>query len=107
IGAWALAVVTGLAVVLSLAAVWAVRRSFPQYSGAARLAGLTAPVTVYRDRHGIPQIYADDADDLFRAQGYVHAQERFWEMDFRRHVTAVMLSELLGEEQLDTQEVVQ
>ena len=45
-------------------------------------------VTVIRDDHGIPQIYADTTDDLFFAQGYVQAQDRFFEMDFRRHVTA-------------------
>ncbi|HKE50801.1 MAG TPA: penicillin acylase family protein [Actinomycetes bacterium] len=66
------------------------------------LPGLSAPVTVYRDEWGIPHIYADTADDLFKAQGYVHAQDRFWEMDIRRHVTAGRLSELFGEDQFET-----
>ena len=61
-----------------------------------RGAGLAAPVTVYRDAAGIPQIFAETDHDLFLAQGYVHAQDRFWEMDFRRHVTAGRLSELFG-----------
>ena len=43
-----------------------VRRSFPQLSGSAELRGLGAPVSVQRDAHGIPQIYADTAEDLFR-----------------------------------------
>ena len=55
-----------------------------------------------RDAHGIPQIYASTATDLFRAQGYVHAQDRFWEMDFRRHVTAGRLAELFGPSQVAT-----
>jgi penicillin G amidase len=99
---WAFTALLALAVVAGIAGVWAVRRSFPQYGGALRLAGLTAPVTVYRDAHAIPQIYAQNLPDLMRAQGYIHAQERFWEMDFRRHVTAGRLSELFGGSQLDT-----
>ena len=51
-----------------------------------------------RDEHGIPQIYADTVDDLMRAQGFVHAQDRFFEMDVRRHVTAGRLAELFGED---------
>jgi penicillin amidase len=85
---------------------WTVRRSFPQLSGSATLPGLGAPVTVERDAHGVPQLWADTAEDLFRAQGYVHAQDRFWEMDFRRHVTAGRLSELFGPDQVDTDEFV-
>ena len=64
--------------------------------GSLSLPGLSATVSVMRDDHGIPQVYADTADDLFRAQGYVQAQDRFFEMDFRRHVTAGRLSELVG-----------
>jgi penicillin amidase len=99
---WSLATVVALAVVLAGVGVWAVRRPFPQYSGVARLPGLAAPVTVYRDGQGVPQVYARDAGDLFRAQGYVHAQERFWEMDFRRHVTSGRLAELFGKSQVTT-----
>ncbi|HEU4423301.1 MAG TPA: penicillin acylase family protein, partial [Pilimelia sp.] len=79
-----------------------VRRSFPQYGGEVRLPGLAADVTVIRDDHGVPQIYAGSTADLFRAQGYVHAQERFWEMDFRRHITAGRLAELFGADQVAT-----
>ena len=82
--------------------VWTVMRSFPQTSGTLKLPGLSAAVTVARDSAGVPQITARTADDLFRAQGYVHAQDRFWEMDFRRHVTSGRLSELFGESQLPT-----
>ncbi len=81
---------------------WMVRRSYPQTSGSIDVAGLSAPVTVLRDPHGIPNIYADTTEDLFFAQGYVHAQDRFWQMDFNRHITAGRLSELVGESQLDT-----
>ena len=82
--------------------VWSVRRAFPELEGELTLPGLSAPVTVYRDQYGIPQIYAENLDDLFQAQGFVHAQDRFWEMDFRRHVTAGRLAELFGEAQVPT-----
>jgi penicillin amidase len=95
-----------LALVLTLYVRWTIRRSYPRTSGRIAVAGLSRDVTVYRDRYGIPQIYADDAGDLMRAEGYVHAQDRFWEMDFRRHVTAGRLSELFGRTTLDTDKVV-
>ncbi|MFE7775711.1 penicillin acylase family protein [Streptomyces sp. NPDC057445] len=79
-----------------------VRASFPQTTGTIELKGLGAPVDVKRDANGIPQIYADSDEDLFKAQGYVHAQDRFWEMDVRRHVTAGRLSEMFGSDQVDT-----
>ncbi|MDE3720818.1 penicillin acylase family protein [Nocardiopsis sp. N85] len=91
-----------LALVGALLGVWTVRRSFPQTSGDLALPGLNAPVTVLRDGYGVPHVYADDAHDLFMAQGFVHAQDRFWEMDFRRHVTAGRTAELFGEGQVDT-----
>jgi penicillin amidase len=96
------AALAALALVATVTVIWQVRRSFPGYSGKQRLSGLSAPVTVYRDAHGIPQVYAANAEDLFRAQGYLHAQERFWEMDFRRHITSGRLSELFGADQVDT-----
>src|SRR5665647_2807391 len=74
-----------------------VRRPLPDDSGALVLPGLTAEVTVLRDARGVPSIYADNAEDLFRAQGFVHAQDRFFEMDYRRHVTSGRLSELVGQ----------
>ncbi|MFD7310642.1 penicillin acylase family protein [Promicromonospora sp. NPDC059942] len=72
------------------------RRPLPEHSGEVQVEGLSADVRVSRDAQGVPQIYADTAEDLFRAQGYVHAQDRFFEMDYRRHVTAGRLAELVG-----------
>ncbi|MFJ6212588.1 penicillin acylase family protein [Streptomyces sp. NPDC092296] len=79
-----------------------VRASYPQVTGSVRVAGLSGPVDVERDANGIPQLYADTPEDLFRAQGYVHAQDRFWEMDVRRHITSGRLSEMFGKSQVDT-----
>ncbi|MEX3101285.1 MULTISPECIES: penicillin acylase family protein [unclassified Streptomyces] len=73
-----------------------VRASFPQTSGEIKLDGLSGPVEVKRDGYGIPQIYASSDADLFMAQGYVQAQDRFYEMDVRRHMTSGRLSEMFG-----------
>ncbi len=77
-------------------------KSFPQIDGELQVTGLDAPVDIYRDAYGIPHIYAASQHDLFFAQGYVHAQDRFWQMDFWRHQGAGRLSELLGDATLDT-----
>ena len=95
-------VVLVLVVVAASFGAWTVRRSFPQVSGEVALAGLKSEVKVLRDERGIPQIYATSSADLFYAEGYVHAQDRFWEMDFRRHITAGRLSELFGKSQVET-----
>lgn len=83
-----------------------VRKPFPQTEGTIEVPGLEGEVEVIRDAHGIPQIYADSLPDLLRAQGYVHAQDRFYEMDVRRHITSGRLSELFGEAGLETDKVV-
>ncbi|MBI5934095.1 MAG: penicillin acylase family protein [Chloroflexi bacterium] len=77
-------------------------KSFPQIDGEIKIEGLNGPVDVYRDAMGIPHIYASTAHDLFFAQGYVHAQDRFWQMDFWRHVGSGRLSEMFGEGQVNT-----
>ncbi|MFJ1830064.1 penicillin acylase family protein [Streptomyces sp. NPDC088178] len=79
-----------------------VRASYPQTTGSIKVDGLDGNVDVKRDSYGIPQLYADTDADLFRAQGFVQAQDRFWEMDVRRHMTAGRLSEMFGSGQVDT-----
>ncbi|NJP49873.1 penicillin acylase family protein [Streptomyces sp. SBST2-5] len=81
-----------------------VRASFPQTKGSITLQGLTGTVDVKRDGNGIPQIYASSDEDLFMAQGYVQAQDRFYEMDVRRHLTAGRLSEMFGKGQVENDE---
>ena len=93
-------------VVATVVGVGLVRRSFPQTSGQLTVSGLTAKVTVLRDDRGVPQIYADNPQDLFRAQGYVSAQDRFFEMDVRRHITSGRLSEMVGQDGVDADRVV-
>ncbi|MFF7448453.1 MULTISPECIES: penicillin acylase family protein [unclassified Streptomyces] len=81
-----------------------VRASFPQTKGSITLEGLSGPVDVKRDGYGIPQIYASSDEDLFMAQGYVQAQDRFYEMDVRRHMTSGRLSEMFGKGQVKNDE---
>ena len=106
---WGVYVAAGLVLVLlaGLVSGWVFyRKPLPQTSGELDVPGLEGRVEVVRDDMGIPQLYADSDADLMLAQGYVHAQERFYEMDVRRHVTAGRLSELFGEKALDTDKLV-
>jgi penicillin G amidase len=77
-------------------------RALPQISGSIRIPGLDGEVEVFRDDAGIARIVADTPHDLFLAQGYVHAQDRLWQMEVWRHVSSGRLSELFGESQLET-----
>lgn len=79
----------------------AARSALPQLDGALRTAGLSQPVTVTRDRIGVPHITAANLDDLYFAQGYVTAQDRLWQMDITRRYSAGEMSEILGEDLLE------
>jgi penicillin amidase len=74
--------------------------ALPQLDGRLQVSGLAAPVTVTRDRQGVPTIEAASLDDLFFAQGYVTAQDRLWQMDVMRRFGSGELSEILGEDLL-------
>lgn len=80
---------------------WFITKSHPQTSGALQLPGLEHPATIVRDANGVPHIYADTPHDLFMAQGYAHAQDRLWQMEFNRHVGHAQLAELFGEDLVD------
>ena len=97
-----LLVVVGFAV----AAVVVVRLPLPQTDGTMHLSGLIDEVKVARNEQGVPQIYADNTDDLFFAQGFVQAQDRFWQMDVGRHLASGRLSELFGASTLKSDELV-
>jgi acyl-homoserine lactone acylase PvdQ len=81
---------------------WLGRRRLPQTSGVLRLPGLHGPVEAIRDRWGVPHIYAVDAHDLLFGQGFVHAQDRLWQMELNRRTANGRLSELFGLVALDT-----
>jgi penicillin G amidase len=74
--------------------------ALPQLDGNLAVRGLSAPVKVTRDGHGVPAIEAANLEDLFLAQGYVTAQDRLWQMDVMRRFGAGELSEILGEDTL-------
>ena len=76
---------------------YGLRQSIPDLDGQRRLPGLRAPVEILFDRHAVPHIYARDADDGWMAVGYLHARERFWQMELYRRATGGRLSEILGE----------
>ncbi len=79
-------------------ALWSISRlRLPQTEGKMQLTGLTSPVEVLRDRWGMVHIYASSARDCLFAQGFVHAQERLWQMDFTRRVISGRLAEILGQ----------
>ncbi|HBY96325.1 MAG: penicillin acylase family protein [Ardenticatenaceae bacterium] len=98
--------VTALLVVLLLvggiAGWWLIRRPWPQVNGTVKVPGLEAAVEIHRDEWGIPHVYAQNEHDLYFAQGYVHAQDRLWQMDFQRRVGEGRLSEVLGATTLET-----
>ena len=85
---------------------WLTGRALPQTSGTLTVPGLDRPVTVVRDVAGIAHIRAATVHDLFMAQGFVHAQERMWQMEVWRHISAGRLSELFGESQLDADRLI-
>jgi penicillin G amidase len=89
---------------LGVTGIYFVQRAFPQTDGEIRVGGLSESVRVVRDIDGVPHIYAANTHDLYFAQGYVHAQDRFWQMDFWRHIGSGRLSEMFGESQLETDE---
>jgi penicillin amidase len=88
-------------IILSITAVFLVRKPWPETNGVLKVAGLQAQVKILRDETGVPNIYALNEHDLFFAQGYVHAQDRLWQMEFFRRFGSGRLSEILGQGALD------
>jgi penicillin amidase len=99
---WAATLVFFGLVVLVLFLLWSTRRPFPAIAGDVVIPGLDGEVDIIRDENGIPHIYAATMHDLFLAQGYVHAQDRFWQMDTWRHIGAGRVAEIFGEDQVET-----
>ncbi|WP_337884510.1 penicillin acylase family protein [Fischerella thermalis] len=91
-----------ITLIISSAIAYTICHSWPQESGKITLPGLQAQVEVQRDQLGIPHIYAQNTHDLFMAQGYIHAQDRFWQMDVWRHIGSGRLAEMFGQSQLNT-----
>ncbi len=99
-------IAVGLALVITIIAagvlaIVEVRKPYPQTEGEIVLPGLQDEVQIYRDKWGVPHIYAQNQEDLFFAQGYVHAQDRFWQMEMWRHIGQGRLSEITGDATLE------
>jgi penicillin amidase len=73
-----------------------VTRSLPVETGELTVSALETPVTVYRDPYGVPHLFAQNESDLFRAAGYLCAQDRFWQMELGRRAASGRLSEIFG-----------
>ncbi|WKK65414.1 penicillin acylase family protein [Lutimonas zeaxanthinifaciens] len=95
---WLLAI---LVVVLVVSVIF-IKNNKPVYSGTISLEALEEKVTVYFDEYGVPHIFADSEKDAYKALGYVHAQDRLWQMELIRRIAAGRLSEVFGSELVKT-----
>ncbi|MRX64849.1 penicillin acylase family protein [Maribacter luteus] len=95
-------VVLVLLVVSAIFAGVSVQALSPTYEGESKLSKLSHETKVYYDSYGIPHIYADNEDDAFRTLGYVHAQDRLWQMELLRRIGTGRLSEVFGSKMLNT-----
>lgn len=92
-----LLIVLALLILVPLGGYFWLRTSLPLTSGTVRVAGISGPVEIVRDADGVPHIFATTDADAFYALGYVHAQDRLWQMEMNRRIGAGRLSEILGE----------
>ena len=102
---WTIRSVVGLVLVVALAGLagflW-LRTSLPQTEGDVALPGVGAEISVTRDERGVPTIHAQSTNDAYFALGFVHAQDRLFQMDAMRRLGAGRLSEVLGADLLET-----
>src|SRR5438874_518365 len=95
------ALLAALLVIVCLAVYAYVRRSLPVLDGELTVPDLSAPVDIVRDADAIPHIFAATERDALYALGYVHAQDRLWQMEFQRRIGHGRLAEFLGERAYD------
>ncbi|MES2070000.1 MAG: penicillin acylase family protein [Pseudomonadota bacterium] len=91
-----------LLALLAAVLLWYRQASQPQLSGEIRLPGLTAAVQIVRDAEAVPHIYAKSEADAYFALGYVHAQDRLWQLELNRRIPAGRMAEILGPSALGT-----
>lgn len=99
---WSAIVLLSVLALLAAALLWYRQASLPQMDGQVQAPGLRQAVQVVRDKEGIPHIYAASARDAWFSLGYVHAQDRLWQMEINRHIAAGRLAEILGPKALPT-----
>lgn len=99
---WATALVLLLVAGVLGVGLWYVRSVEPQVAGTITLPGFQKPVEVLRDHEGVPHIFAESDLDAVAALGFVHAQDRLWQMEMNRRIASGRLSELVGAPGLET-----
>ncbi|GAB4562487.1 MAG: penicillin acylase family protein [Haliangiales bacterium] len=99
---WAVGIVVAALVCVAVAGWLYLRTSVPDLERDGHIAGLAAAVEVWRDEVGVPHLWAESELDLMRAMGYVHAQDRLWQMELFRRVTQGRLAEILGPDLLQS-----
>src|SRR5947207_404754 len=92
----ALAAILVLAVLVFAGGLHYLRRSLPDVDGTITVAGLSAPIDIIRDADAIPHVFAANKADALFGLGYVHAQDRLWQMELQRRIGHGRLSEVLG-----------
>jgi len=92
----ALAAIVVLVALAAAAGYVYLRRSLPEVDGKTSVAGLSAPVDIVRDADAIPHVFASNKMDALFGLGYVHAQDRLWQMELQRRIGHGRLSEVLG-----------
>ncbi|MGB5263246.1 MAG: penicillin acylase family protein, partial [Lutimonas sp.] len=91
-----------LLLILAIGAWFFIRNNRPLYSGELKLDNLKDSVTVYFDETGVPHIYANNAPDAYLALGYLHAQDRLWQMELLRRIAPGRLAEIFGKDMIQT-----
>ena len=99
---WAALALLALAAAAAAGGYLWLRGSLPEMDGERAVSGLAAPVEVVRDRHGVPHVLARNEEDALFALGYVHAEDRLWQMEMNRRIGAGRLAEVLGAPALAT-----
>jgi penicillin G amidase len=89
-----------LSLLVLVAFFWYRQASQPKIDGSIKMSGLGAAVDIVRDSEGIPHIYAHSADDAYFALGFVHAQDRLWQLELNRRIAAGRMAEILGPDAL-------
>ena len=85
-----------------IAIIWYLQYTKPKYEGTATLKGINQQTTVYFDNYGVPHIYANNQKDAMTTLGYVHAQDRLWQMELMRRIAPGRLAEIFGTPALKT-----
>ncbi len=97
-----LRILLALIILLGVAGYFIVQSLKPDYEGEIEFPGIREEVRVYYDDYGIPHIYASQEEDAVRALGYVHAQDRLWQMELLRRIAQGRLSEIFGKDLIAT-----